>query len=117
MATTKKYEKTARKNQLTKEEIIDVPVEVGKIYEYVCSWQRPLYKKPRGAVIAPTWQACLISPGEEFMVIERLQKTVSYIKIYVIRTGRIGWMFTGFTNGYYMAMKYDTLSKVMQKIV
>ena len=96
-------------------DVRDVPLDVGKIYEYVCTWQRPMMEKPRGRYIS-TWSNSMLSPGETFMLIEKLPKTISYIKICVISTGRIGWIYTGFTNGS-LHLKQEKLSNVINKII
>ena len=95
----------------------DVILEVGKLYEYTCKWQRPLMQKPRGRYIS-SFSNSLINPGETFILLEKMPKTISYIKICVINTGKIGWFYTGFTNknpnGY---LKGDSLSKILKKLI
>ena len=94
----------------------DVPLEVGKLYEYVCKWQRPLMQKPRGKYIS-TWSNSMISPGDTFMLIEKLPRTISYFKVCVVGTGRIGWLYTGFTNGWVLNNKKDMLSNIIKKVL
>jgi hypothetical protein len=97
------------------QDVRNVPLEVGKLYEYVCKWQRPMMQKPRGKYIS-TWLNSMVSPGETFMIIEKLPRTISYVKICVIATGRIGWIYTGFTNGSWQC-RSDSLSDIMKKLI
>jgi hypothetical protein len=112
--------KSTKKSQDKKIEnfkkVKDVPLDVGKLYEYVCKWQRPLMQKPRGKYIS-TWSNSMISPGDIFMLIDKLPKTISYLKICVVGTGRIGWLYTGFTNGWVNNHKNDSLSNIIKKVI
>lgn len=95
----------------------DVELTIGKLYEYICNWQRPLMQKPRGRYISE-FSTSLINPGETFILLEKMPKTISYIKICVINSGKVGWFYTGFTNcnpNFYR--KGDSLSRIIKKLL
>jgi hypothetical protein len=97
--------------------IKDVSLEVGKLYEYTGKYQRPMMQKPRGRYIS-TWSNSMLNPGDAFMLLETLPKTISYLKICVISSGRVGWFYTGFTNrDKHFFNKKDKLSTILNKLI
>lgn len=94
---------------------------VGKLYEYLPGHPTAILPEPRRS--SGSWKSPnKVRQGQTVMLLERLPKTVSYIRVHVIETDQTGWIWTGVVNGRepYNELKnpyIPAISKLLRRLI
>lgn len=95
---------------------MEIELIVGKVYEYVCAWARPLLLSKDGSGWPPkNMPIKYILPGQTFIIIEKMKRTNSHVKVYVTESSEIGWIYTGALMGKYTPEEEQRLLSAMFK--
>lgn len=98
-------------------ELPEPDLTVGKLYEYIGSTPRPLMSNPRThKPVGGSWNNVIrIHHLQTFILLEKLPKTKSYIKVFINETGAVGWIFTGIING--RSKSWNKLQELIRRLV
>lgn len=92
---------------------MDTELIIGKVYEYVCPWSRPVLTEAEMVGNLRLVDPPYIQPHQTFVLIGKRKQTKAYIKVYITETYMSGWIYTGVVNGLYRTQ----LGTVVRRIV